>query len=107
MINMEKSHTGALVVPVIGQNEWERNRLPFIVEYRTQGMRILHGTGSMELALYWARFNAEAHAANAAPAATLFIYEQHRGRNKKFDRWLVGAVMYDGKTISQWLEGQE
>lgn len=106
-MEMTKTYTGAIIAPVVGQNEWERNRLPFIVEYRTQGVRILHGAKSLELALYWARFNAEAHAANAAPAATLFIYEQHRGKDKKFDHWLVGAVMYDGKMISQWLEGQE
>ena len=106
-MEMVKTFTGAIIAPVAGQNEWERNRLPFIVEYRTQGVRILHGAKSLELALYWARFNAEVHAANAAPAATLFIYEQHRGKDKKFDRWLVGAVMYDGETVSQWIGGQE
>lgn len=106
-MKMTKTFTGAIIAPVVGQNEWERNRLPFIVEYRTQGVRILHGTDSIELALYWARFNAEAHAANAAPAATLFIYEQNRGKDKRFNRWLVGAVMYNGETVSQWVEGQE
>ena len=106
-MKMSKTFTGAIIAPVSGQNEWERNRLPFIVEYCTQGVRILHGTESLELALYWANSNAQAHAANAAPAATLFIYEQNRGKNKKFNRWLVGAVMYDGEMISQWVEGQE
>lgn len=104
---MVKISTGAIIAPIAGQNEWERNRFPFVVEYRTQGVRILHGVGSLELALYWANFNAQAHAANAAPAATLFIYEQNRGKDRRFNRWLVGAVMYDGKTVSQWIEGQE
>ena len=106
-MKMTKTFTGAIIAPVSGQNEWERNRLPFIVEYRTQGVRILHGAKSLGLALYWASSNAKVHAANAAPAATLFIYEQNRGKDKQFNRWLVGAVMYDGKTISQGLEGQE